>query len=760
VRRFYRLTECGFGFLVILSVALGQRPVASADKPTAIDAGDPELGQRKESRAEAASVEGLIRLDVTVADQSGNAVAGLQRSDFKLLDNGQPQQIIAFRAAPSSSTNSEDSLSVILLLDTLELPPKLAAFERQQATQFLQQNSGKLAQPVTICTLEDSGFFLTSKPSTDGNALARDIASDTKVKAYFLAPHVSSQLNAEIEPSLSLYPALAGLRALWTIAGGETSRPGRKLLFWIGPSLGISGTGAFDPNGDGLVSSSPDREPFGRSVSGKKGEEEKRILFQKISWFSLLMRQARVTLDCFSLGKEKPEPEIRARFLTPVPSAQEASWMNLFKTVLARQSGGRTLPSSSGLVEPMNDSIENARIFYSLTFNPPLADHGDEYHSLKVVLSQPNLTADTSTGYYDQPFYDDPPSPALQPTTVAQLEQLLHNAHGAAAVDQLSHLVLTERLTQTKLQSLLSDVHDKHLREPLKLLAEQSTFLDLPPAQLSTDPAPSPDEQQRMLKAAADYLERVIPTLPDFFAVRRAVNYHELSAYPGLSTVFESLHAEPPVIENVLYRRGEEVVSGGSTQRPLEETQLQTYGTFGSILRVLQVVSKSPGEVTWDGWEQTASGRRAVFRFRLNAAPTLILSGCCHPNGGSAARTQILSNSHGEFAIDPTSGEILRLQTQSDLAGFVPTDRADVMVSYGPVDIGGKTYVVPLRSVSIWRGRSVVFLLQWNVGFFIWGPYGTQMNVFTFDKYHMSRAKSRILPGFEVVPDKEPTAPQ
>jgi hypothetical protein len=248
-----------------------------------------------------------------------------------------------------------------------------------------------------------------------------------------------------------------------------------------------------------------------------------------------------------------------------------------------------------------------------------------------------------------------------------------------------------------------------------------------------------------MLKAAADYLDRVIPTLPDFFAVRTAVYYRELAAYPGLSTVSEPLHAQPPVIENVLYRNGEEVVRSASPQIPFEQAPLQTYGTFGPI---------------WEGWEQTPSGLRAVFRFRLTATPTLTLSGCCYPNGGRDARTEIFSDSHGEFAINPTTGAILRLQTQSDLPGFVPTDLADVMVSYGPVDIGDRTYVVPLRSVSIWRGRSVATLLQWNVSFSTWGPYETQRNVFTFDRYHKFRAKSRILPGFELVPDKEPTAPQ
>ena len=64
-----------------------------------------------------------------------------------------------------------------------------------------------------------------------------------------------------------------------------------------------------------------------------------------------------------------------------------------------------------------------------------------------------------------------------------------------------------------------------------------------------------------------------------------------------------------------------------------EVQPLQTYGTFGPILSLLQFVSKSPGDVTWESWEPSISGRRAVFRYRLAGAPTLTLSGCCYPNG-------------------------------------------------------------------------------------------------------------------------------
>jgi hypothetical protein len=424
--------------------------------------------------------------------------------------------------------------------------------------------------------------------------------------------------------------------------------------------------------------------------------------------------------------------------------------MNLFKNVLAVQSGGRILPSK-GLVEPMNQCIENALTFYAFTFDPPLAAHVDEYHSLKVELSQPTLTAHTSADYYGQPFYSDPPNPGFQRVTVAQLEKMLQALHGGASGRQLSTVVLTERLSETTLQSLLAERHDKKLRESLEMIADESTFLDPPSAEISADPPPDQVEQQRILSAAADYLSRAIPKLPDFFATRTAIFYREAAPYPGLNTTDmpEPLHSEQQSKETVLYSKGEEVVSSALPDTGTGGQPLQTYGTFGPILNVLEFLLKSPGDVTWGWWETSANGRRAVFRYRIAGTPTLDLVGCCYPNGGKDARIGISSGSHGEFVVDPETGAILRVQTESDLPGFVPTKRSDMMVSYGPVEIGGKTYVVPLRSVNVWRSRSVATLLQWNVGFATWGPYETEMNVFTFDQYHMFRGNARIVPGFK-----------
>ncbi len=345
----------------------------------------------------------------------------------------------------------------------------------------------------------------------------------------------------------------------------------------------------------------------------------------------------------------------------------------------------------------MNHRIESSRIFYSFTFDPPLAAHADEYHSLSVELSQPALTADTAEGYYDQPFYDDPLDPTIQRVTVLQLEQILQTTHGGTAARQLSHIVLTERMSQRKLQSLLAELHDKKLRASLQLIADASTFLRPPSAELSADSPPDQAEQRRILKAAADYLDRVIPRLPDFSATRTAVYYREVAPYPGVGATDapEALHADRQLKETVLYRKGEEAVESASPHTGTEVLPLRAYGSFGPVLSLLQLLLKSTDDVAWDSWVQSSDGRRAVFRYRLADTPALTLSGCCFPNGGKGARVVFAAPSQGKFVIDPGSGAILRVQTEFDLSGFVGMRRSDIMLSYGPVEIGRQNVCCP-----------------------------------------------------------------
>jgi hypothetical protein len=286
-------------------------------------------------------------------------------------------------------------------------------------------------------------------------------------------------------------------------------------------------------------------------------------------------------------------------------------------------------------------------------------------------------------------------------------------------------------------------------------IADESAFLAPPLSEIPADSPPDPAAQQRILATATDYLSKTIAKLPNFFATRRTVRFGETAEYHALSTTIDPvpLHVEERSKVTVLYRHGAEIVDATSHLNSTQDRSLSTYGTFGPILSAMQAAIALPGSMTWSRWEQGADGRRAVFRYVVPENKSMIdVNGCCLPDGDGETHFRILPAYHGEIAIDPASGAILRLQVQASLQGFVPVNRSDMMVAYGPVEIGGKTYILPLRSINILRGRAEPSLSEWNIGFQTWGPYETRVNDFTFDQYHMFRGESRILPGFNRVP--------
>jgi VWFA-related protein len=740
--------------------------------PSPLPNPEPDAKLRANPRMNAAEPEGMMRIDVVVTDRTGHAVAGLKRTDFTLLDNGQPRKIISFRAFPAT-TELNPLVSVILLIDTLNLPLDIAAFEREQVEKFLRQNSGHLAQPVTVYSLDDTGLFRNSEPSLDGNALAEDVNSGTGGQALVVPPGVLSRRNQVIvDPSYTKFAPLTALRALATIATAQGRKPGRKLILWAGPGLRAdqAGTGRY-----------PDRVYDERTGFVRYDDDltDLQATFEMIYGFSTLLRQARVSLDTFSVGEDSfgqthvrdpsqntPGPNTTSGsllipdawklFVDGAPSVQQVSMMGLYKKVLAVQSGGRVLPPEKELARQIASCVAETGTFYTLTFDPPLAAHADEYHTLKVELSQPGLSARTKTGYYDEPFYNDSPNPTLRQVTVAQLEQILQAAHVKDSKAQpLAALELTERLSDARLAALTRELHGTDARDALRRIADQSEFLPPSPSEVPADSPPDSAAQQQILASAAEYLDHTLPKLPNFFATRSAIRFGETVEYTGRTIIGPvRLHVEERSKATVLYRHGAEVVD----VVPMASTESQgrpllTHGTFGPLLNMIRGEIRVPGRLRWSRWQQEAGGRQAVFQYQVAASESHYhVDGCCLPDGDGTTRFETFPAYQVEVAIEPATGAILRVQVQTDLQGFVPGNRSDLMVVYGPIEIRGRTFVLPLRSVTIWRGRAVLPLQLWTESFRTWGAYETRINDFTFDHYHMSFGEARMLPGFTRTP--------
>jgi VWFA-related protein len=669
------------------------------------------------------TAEGLIRLDVVVADKSGKSVPDLKPSDFTLLDNGEPEKILSFQAFDGISARPDPPVEVILVIDTLFLPPHLIPLAKNEVEKFLRRNNGHLAQPVSIFLLSETGLSSTPQPSTNGNVLADEIARGIWQTPAFhgtQTPKETAQLFQEPRSGLSLM-------SLGSIVLEERRKPGRKLLFWLSPGWW---TAAWD-------------NPF-----------------HDITEFSTRLREARVALWSWPY----PDEDLTYKnFLAPVKSARKVRNENLLLNVLATQSGGGVLETRSDLAEMINKCVEEASVFYSLTFDPPHTNEVDDYRDLKVVLGKPQLTGRTNTGYYNEPVYYDQPSGAER-ISMDQLEEMLGAAHDRGDKEvarELSGVELTERMSSTRLSSWNTRLPGKESRAALVALADRSVFLPLPAADIASTAPPDMATQRLILARAVDYLSKTVVKLPDFFATRTTVQYNEppLPEEATWKTAMsdQSLHVTETSSTTVLVRNSKEVVDSDTKKRKQRKAHLDTEGTFGPILAMVFVdAAAAHSEFTWSHWEQGADGPQAVFRYTIPRDKSNFEVGfCCLADPDGTIFFKKYPAYEVEIAIDQASGAIRRVAVNADLEPQLPMLSSGIMVEYGPVVIGGKTYICPTKSVSIQRTRTVKIVKEWGESFGVYARFETILNDLSFGQYHIFRAQSRILPDDTPVPKEK-----
>jgi hypothetical protein len=373
------------------------------------------------------------------------------------------------------------------------------------------------------------------------------------------------------------------------------------------------------------------------------------------------------------------------------------------------------------------------------------------------------LTALTNTGYYNQPVYHDHPSEAKR-ITVEQLEQMLGTAHGSGdkeVAQELFGVELTERMSSTKLFSWKARLPGERSQAALVAAADKSVFFALPAADIATAATPDPATRRMMLLRTIDYLSKTIVKLPDFFATRTTVRYDEPPQKDERAwktvTSDQSLHITETSNTTVTFRDGKEVVDAKARKGKLNarERELDTLGTFGPILAVVFAdASAARSKFTWSHWEQGVAGPQAVFRYAVpQDASHFEVRFCCVADPDGTILFKEDAAYHGEITIDPASGAILRLTVVADLEPRLPMLSSAIMVEYGPVVIGEKTYICPTRSVSLSRQRTVELVREWSESFGVYGRFETILNDVAFGKYHLFRADSRILPGYTAAPD-------
>lgn len=342
------------------------------------------------------------------------------------------------------------------------------------------------------------------------------------------------------------------------------------------------------------------------------------------------------------------------------------------------------------------------------------------------------------------------PAFAAQRLTVDELHSWLAARKASNQSDNdiaraISTLQLIERLTPATLSGFKTEfVPGRKTSQALDLLADCSEFLDPPANEILARPPPDAEALNAMFKATAYFADTTLRRMPDFLATRITQSYDDdnphAPAPPPNATEDVNLIAPQGEMmhvgtfnQEISIRDGQEVPT---KQRRAKKTPSQappgfsTRGEFGPVLWMV-LLDLGKGKLTWGHWEQTQAGVAAVFHYRIpQSASHFAVDYCClgadrdrmtwasfrgaggrplpSTPGGQLPDAKQINDAyhgtpgyHGSIFIDPASGVILRITLDAEMGPSEPVTRNASAIDYGTVQIGGKEFVCPSRSVAI-----------------------------------------------------------
>ena len=372
------------------------------------------------------------------------------------------------------------------------------------------------------------------------------------------------------------------------------------------------------------------------------------------------------------------------------------------------------------------------------------------------------------------------PAIAAQRVTLEQLQQVLTSARGepdANIAKELAGLELTERASFAWLARWEAELPGPAARQALVALVDVSVFLDPPANEIPKMETPDLSTQSWIMSAVVVYVNSTIPELPNFYATQKTTHYEDSPAHYEskgiISARYIPLHDVGDSSTTVLHRDGGEVVDAGPLTQDLNPARrdgsLPTSGVFGPILRtVLSDAIKS--KLSWSHWEQGAAGALAVFRFQVPRDNSHYEVKWCCRQGKNADELRQISGYHGEMAVDPEDGAILRLTVIADLESSthsrsneisglehnLPIYVANMMVEYASVKIGDDSFICPVKNVSLLRARMPVLGRGAFASHMELGPEKIVLNDVAFGNYREFPEETHTLTGNPAEPGGKP----
>ena len=315
-------------------------------------AGSSECTNARPRRRSRDRAEGLIKLDVLVTDATGKPVSGLLGSDFSLLEKGRPQKILSFQAFTGRGAGTEPPVKIILLIDTVESACRDLARDERVAVESLSAKGWRASRsPASVFLLTDTGLWTVSHPSERWKR-AGAARSSTMISRWFAT--IVGWQRATGAAGTEGHSVRVGFEGAGADCDGRKNEAGQKAAVVGWPGLG---------HRERRVRRGKTRDR--RRCSARSGGSQP--CFAKRTWFSTASRWEKLIRSGSQLYKD---------YLDGVRSPHKASFMNVYRKVLAVQSGGRVMDDSLDLVRADREVRSRTPApFYRISFDPFPADH-------------------------------------------------------------------------------------------------------------------------------------------------------------------------------------------------------------------------------------------------------------------------------------------------------------------------------------------------------------------------------------------------
>ena len=340
---------------------------------------------------------------------------------------------------------------------------------------------------------------------------------------------------------------------------------------------------------------------------------------------------------------------------------------------------------------------------------------------------------------------------------VEQLLLSLRDKPDAEVATSIANLELTERASSLRLSQWQAEFQGKQTREALLALADASAFLALPVEEIPPIAMPDDAERSQILSRTIEYARTTIHKLPNFSAKRSITHFEDVPVWQSPSAGIAGFYRNRPADSTSSYSRvlhvlskasivvkylnGLEVVDAGVSKHGKIHSRamrLTTSGEFGPVLSVV-IGDAIRSQVYWGHWEQGATGPLAVLRYVVPQEKSHYSVSVDLFRGEDLPDFPAY---HGEITVDPANGIILRLTAESELKPHNSAFKSGIMVEYGPVTIGSRDYICPVRSEAL---STLTEYSTYGVDFTAF-RFVTYLNDVTFTEYRLFRGDVRILP--------------